>query len=167
LLFTSLVGSYDLGHAWYSAIEGGNHVYFYIQAGRDPRCLSCRHSSGRTGAGRTRSAQQVPPVQTSATGKADLTYDPSTRVVTWTITCEGLSGPVTMAHFHVAQAGKNGSVAIWLSKQGSSTSCPISGQATLTPEQAKQFTAGEWYINIHTKAHPPGEMRGQVTPPKT
>lgn len=112
-------------------------------------------------------AQQVPPVQTSATGKADLTYDPSTRVVTWTITCEGLSGPVTMAHFHVAQAGKNGPVAIWLSKQGSSTSCPISGQATLTPEQAKQFTAGEWYINIHTKAHPPGEMRGQVTPPKT
>ena len=44
-------------------------------------------------------AQQVPPVQTSATGKADLTYDPSTRVVTWTITCEGLSGTVTMAHF--------------------------------------------------------------------
>jgi CHRD domain len=112
-------------------------------------------------------SQQVPPVQTSATGKADLTYDPSTRVVTWTITCEGLSGPVTMAHFHVAAAGKNGPVAIWLSKQGSSTSCPISGQATLTPDQAKQFTAGEWYINIHTKAHPPGEMRGQVTPPKT
>jgi len=61
-------------------------------------------------------AQQVPPVQTSATGKADLTYDPSTRVVTWTITCEGLSGPVTMAHFHVAQAGKNGPVAIWSAK---------------------------------------------------
>ncbi len=112
-------------------------------------------------------AQQVPPVQTSATGKADLTYDPSTRVVTWTITCDALSGPVTMAHFHVAPEGKNGPVAIWLSKQGSSTSCPISGQATLTPEQAKQFTAGEWYINIHTKAHPPGEMRGQVIPPKS
>jgi CHRD domain len=58
-------------------------------------------------------------------------------------------------------------VAIWLSKQGSSTSCPVSGQATLTPEQAKQFTAGEWYINIHTTAHPPGEMRGQVMPPKS
>jgi CHRD domain len=25
----------------------------------------------------------------------------------------------------------------------------------------------EWYINIHTKAHPPGEMRGQVMPPKS
>jgi CHRD domain len=112
-------------------------------------------------------AQQVPPVQTSATGKADLTYDPTTRVVTWTITCEGLSGPVTMAHFHVAAEGKNGPVAIWLSKEESSTSCPITGQATLTPEQAKQFTVGQWYINIHTKAHPPGEMRGQVTPPKT
>lgn len=58
-------------------------------------------------------------------------------------------------------------MAIWLSKEGSSTSCPITGQATLTPEQAKQFEASEWYINIHTEAHPPGEMRGQVKPPKT
>jgi CHRD domain len=51
-------------------------------------------------------AQQVPPVQTSATGKADLTYDPTTRVVTWAINCEGLSGPVTMAHFHVTRKAR-------------------------------------------------------------
>ncbi|MBV8471971.1 MAG: CHRD domain-containing protein, partial [Hyphomicrobiales bacterium] len=25
---------------------------------------------------------------------------------------------------------------------------------------------GQWYINIHTKDHPDGEIRGQVAPPK-
>jgi CHRD domain len=112
-------------------------------------------------------AQQVPPVDTSGKGTARLTYDPATRVVHWTITYEGLSGPVTMAHFHgPAEAGKNAGVQIWLAKQGSAVESPIKGHATLTAEQAQQFAAGEWYINLHTKAHPGGEIRGQVVPPK-
>jgi hypothetical protein len=112
-------------------------------------------------------AQQVPPVQTTGSGTADLTYDPSTRVVTWSVTYSGLSGPATMAHFHgPAEQGKNAGVVIWLSKQGSPAESPIKGEATLTPEQAQQFMAGEWYVNVHTQAHPTGEIRGQVVPPK-
>jgi hypothetical protein len=110
-------------------------------------------------------AQQVPPVETSGKGMAKLTYDPTTRVVHWTITYEGLSGPVTMAHFHgPAEQGKNAGVQVWLAKQGSAVESPIKGHATLTPEQAKQFAAGQWYINLHTKANPGGEIRGQVVP---
>lgn len=113
-------------------------------------------------------AQQVPPIQTSGSGSAALTYDPDTRVVTWTVTYSGLSSPVTMAHFHgPAAAGRNGPVAVWLTKKGEPVSSPITGKATLTPEQAQQFTAGQWYINVHTKDNPAaGEIRGQVTPPK-
>jgi hypothetical protein len=112
-------------------------------------------------------AQQVPPVETSGKGMAKLTYDPATRVVHWTITYEGLSGPVTMAHFHgPAEEGKNAGVQVWLTKRGSAVESPIKGHATLTPEQAKQFADGEWYVNVHTKAHPGGEIRGQVVPPK-
>ena len=66
----------------------------------------------------------------------------------------------------VGGAGKNGPVAIWISKQGSPAASPIKGEATLTPEQAQQFTAGDWYVNVHTQAHPAGEIRGQVMPPK-
>jgi hypothetical protein len=112
-------------------------------------------------------AQQVPAVETSGKGTAKLTYDPATRVVHWTIKYEGLSGPVTMAHFHgPAEEGKNAGVQAWLAKQGSPVESPIKGHVTLTPEQAKQFAAGEWYINLHTAAHPDGEIRGQVVPPK-
>jgi hypothetical protein len=112
-------------------------------------------------------AQQVPPVATKGEGMADITFDPGTRMVTWDITYSGLSSPVTMAHFHgPAAAGKSGPVAVWLTKKGEPVSGPIKGEATLTPEQAKQFEAGEWYVNVHTKDHPAGEIRGQVTPPK-
>jgi hypothetical protein len=113
-------------------------------------------------------AQQSPAVDTAGKGTANLTYDPATRVVNWSISYSGLSGPVTMAHFHgPAEAGKNGGVQVWLSNKGSPADSPIKGMATLTPEQATQFTAGEWYINLHTQAHPGGEIRGQVMPPKS
>ena len=112
-------------------------------------------------------AEQVPAVQTAGAGKADLTYDATTRVLTWSIAYSGLSSPATMAHFHgPAAAGANGPVALWLSKQGSPADSPIKGEATLSPAQAEQFAAGQWYVNVHSKDHPSGEIRGQVTPPK-
>lgn len=65
-------------------------------------------------------ASEVPPVQTAGKATANITYDPVTRVLTWNVTYEGLSGPATMAHFHgPAAAGKNGPVVVWVSKQGS------------------------------------------------
>jgi hypothetical protein len=72
-----------------------------------------------------------------------------------------------MAHFHDGAEGKNGPVVVWLSVKGSSPPSPFNGQATLTPDQATQFMAGDWYINVHTKDHPAGEIRGQVVPPKS
>jgi hypothetical protein len=113
-------------------------------------------------------AQCVPAVTTSGTAAADLTYDPATRVVAWTLTYNGLSSPVTLAHFHgPAAPGKNGPVTIWLAERGSPPGNPIRGQSTLTPEQAQQFAAGDWYLNLHTQSHPGCELRGQAIPPKS
>ena len=113
-------------------------------------------------------AQQVPPVQTAGSGNAKLTYDPDTRVVTWNISFSDLSSPATMAHFHgPAPAGKNAGVKVWISQQGSKeVASPISGQATLSADDAKMFEAGDMYVNVHSKNHPSGEIRGQVMPPK-
>jgi CHRD domain len=111
-------------------------------------------------------ANSVPPVDTAGKGTANLSYDPATRAVSWTITYSGLASPVTMAHFHMGDKGQNGKVELWLSKKGAPVSSPITGSATLTAEEAQQFQAGGWYINVHTKNHPAGAIRGQVTPPK-
>jgi len=110
-------------------------------------------------------AQQVPAVQTNGTATADLTYNPDSRMVSWTIHYTDLSSAVTMAHFHMGTAGQNGKPTLWLTKRGSKPANPIKGHAKLTAEQAKQFLAGDWYINVHTQDYPAGEVRGQVTPP--
>jgi CHRD domain len=111
-------------------------------------------------------AQQVPPLNVSSTGEAAITWDAASRGVSWAITYSGTTTPVTMAHFHLGAKGKNGPVEIWLTKRGSPVKSPIEGSATLSPEQAKAFEAGDFYINVHTQAHPAGELRGQVEPPK-
>lgn len=110
-------------------------------------------------------AAQVPPVKTAGHGSAHLTYDEKTRHITWSVSYAGLSSPVTMAHFHLAPPGKNGKVVLWLTKKGAKIKSPFTGSATLTPAEAKAFMAGDLYINIHTKKHPAGELRGQIKPP--
>ena len=43
-------------------------------------------------------AAQVPPVETEATGSADVTVDTEAMTVSWTVTAEGLSGDPVAAH---------------------------------------------------------------------
>ena len=43
------------------------------------------------------------------------------------------------------------------------TSSPVEDSAVLTDAQAADLLAGKMYVNIHTKANPGGEIRGQVT----
>lgn len=103
----------------------------------------------------------VPPNTSTATGSADLDYDPASKKLSWKLTYSGLSGPATAAHFHgPAEAGKNAGVAVAIPN---ATSSPVSGSATLTDAQAADLMAGKYYINIHTAANPAGEIRGQVT----
>ena len=104
-------------------------------------------------------AQEVPPVSGGGTGSADLTYDTSTKKLTWKVTFSGLTGPATAAHFHgPAEVGKNAGVAVAIP----GTSSPLEGSATLTDAQAADLAAGKWYVNIHTAANKGGEVRGQV-----
>jgi hypothetical protein len=110
--------------------------------------------------------QEVPPVFPAGAATADLTYDPVTRVVTWTLSYSALSSPITVAQFHgPAQPSKTAAPQVAMVKQGSPVENPITGQATLAPDQARQFADGEWYINIDTQNHPEGEVRGQIITP--
>jgi hypothetical protein len=104
---------------------------------------------------------EVPPNASPATGSADVDYDPATKKLTWTLTYSGLTGAATAAHFH--GPGEPGKVAGVKVPIPGATSSPAEGSATLTDEQAADFLAGKYYINVHTAANPGGEIRGQVT----
>ena len=69
-------------------------------------------------------------------------------------------GPRIAAHFHgPAAPGRAAPIEVPLT---GSLDSPIKGSATLTDAQAKDLTSGMMYFNIHTAAHKPGEIRGQM-----
>jgi hypothetical protein len=104
-------------------------------------------------------AAEVPPVTSTATGNAVVTFDTATKQITYTVTYSGLSGDATAAHIHCgAAAGANAGVAVPFP----STKSPISGTATLTDAQAADLEAGKCYVNVHTAANKGGEIRGQL-----
>ena len=107
-------------------------------------------------------ANEVPAIASAGTGRVDVSLDKSTHLLTWSVTYAGLSGPVKAGHFHgPASAVTNASVALGFTGNVES---PIKGSATLTAAQADEVMAGQWYVNLHTAAHPGGEVRGQVMP---
>jgi hypothetical protein len=109
-------------------------------------------------------SSEVPPTTSKGTGALTGTYDTSTKVLTWSVTYSGLTGPASAAHFHApAEKGKNSGVEIPIKGELAS---PITGTATLTDEQAKNLTTGMTYFNIHTAANKGGEVRGQVSASK-
>ncbi len=105
--------------------------------------------------------QEVPPVMSMGQGQLDAVLDRRTRQLRWKLEYTGLTGPATAAHFHgPAQPGSNAGVQLPLA---SPLSSPSEGAALLTEAQAAELLAGRWYVNVHTAAHPGGEIRGQVS----
>lgn len=104
-------------------------------------------------------SSEVPPNETTGTGTVTVTFDPTTRRLTWDGTYSGLTGPATGAHFQgPAGPGKNAGIAVTIRPATS----PLKGSATLTDAQAVNLMVGHWYVNIYTDANKGGELRGQL-----
>jgi hypothetical protein len=118
--------------------------------------------------------QQVPPVQTNASGIA--WFKPMQDNVWFNITITDIQG-ITMAHIHSGKQGENGPPIVPLYKPDK-PSGPIVGvlaKGNITADTFKGPMAGkpisdlitamqngETYVNIHTQKHPDGEIRGQI-----
>ncbi len=104
---------------------------------------------------------EVPPNDSAGTGTVTATFDTASKQFSYTVTYGGLSGPATAAHFHgPAAAGVNAPPVVPIPATNLAT--PIKGEATLTDAQAADLERGKWYFNVHTAAHGPGEIRGQL-----
>ena len=102
---------------------------------------------------------EVPANDSRGGGDLTASLNNDTKLLTWRVTYQGLSGPATAGHFHgPAMSGANAGVVVPFT----STMSPIEGSATLTAAQVSDLRAGLWYVNLHTAANPGGEIRGQV-----
>lgn len=105
-------------------------------------------------------AQEIPPVETSASGVGILSVA-ADKSVSGSVTVSGMS--VTVAHIHEAGAGTTGLIIIPLTKT-SDTVWTVPAGAKLTDAQYESFKAGNLYFNVHSAAHKTGEVRGQIRP---
>lgn len=103
---------------------------------------------------------EVPPVQTSASGTGRVSVDDDCSV----------SGMIevsdmrpTAAHIHTGGPRENGPVAVPFNKV-SDTTFRLPEGAKLSPTQCRAYKAGRTYLNVHTKQNPGGEIRAQLEP---
>lgn len=102
--------------------------------------------------------QEVPPVQTSASGSGTIIVEDD-KSVKGKITTSDIKA--TGAHIHEGATGKTGSDIITLKKTGENE-WSVPPDTKLTDAQYDAFKAGGLYINVHSDANKSGEIRGQV-----
>jgi hypothetical protein len=108
-------------------------------------------------------SEEVPPAANSkGQGTAEVSIDPKTNELSYTISYKGLTGPATMAHIHgPASPGSNAGVVVpFPGVTGGAEKA--SGKAKLTQAQYGDLAAGLYYVNVHTAQYPGGEIRGQL-----
>ncbi len=102
-------------------------------------------------------ANEVPAVSTSAagTGTIMIAADGS---VSGSITVTGIAA--TAGHIHQGAVGINGPVIVPFTQSGNTFTAPPG--AKLTETQMAAYRAGNLYVNVHSAAHPAGEIRAQL-----
>lgn len=108
-------------------------------------------------------SQEVPAVESKASGTGFLTRNIANSVVTININTRDLAD-ANAAHLHGAFAGLNGGVEIGLMQDGSDPSRWSAQAQSLSAAQTAALAAGATYLNVHTPGNPGGEIRGQVIP---
>src|SRR5919199_6247289 len=121
--------------------------------------------------------EEVPPKDTKATGTSEFNLSSDGKKMTYVVNVKDID-KVTQAHIHSGKAGENGPVVVWLFNattptgpmsvmlsQGNFTSSELVGplKDKQISDLVKLINDGQAYVNVHTKANPMGEIRGQLS----
>lgn len=108
--------------------------------------------------------QNEPPVVLPASGTAAFRLTPAG--LEYDITVNGLTGAITMAHFHEAPIGASGGIRRDLVFTGGSAQgiWTAGDPQPLTAALITSLYKGTLYVNVHTAAFGAGEIRGQIVP---
>jgi hypothetical protein len=119
-------------------------------------------------------ANEAPPNNETGTGAAVVIINDALTKIKVRASFSGLTGPAIAAHFHVGDVGVAGPVVLPFSNFPAVDSDPKykitlkaadfqpGGGLQTFDDAINAFFAGRMYMNIHTAAHPGGEIRGQV-----
>ena len=143
--------------------------------------------AGWAGAGTNRNfvahlsgGEEVPPADTKATGQAKFQLSKDGTELSFRVNVANIEN-VTQAHIHLAPAGANGGVVVWLYPEappaqlipgrtqgalakGTITADDLVGALAglALDDLVEEMKAGNAYVNVHTSQFPGGEIRGQI-----
>lgn len=122
-------------------------------------------------------SEEVPPVQTNATGMADISsYTIAGDSITYSVNATNIKD-VTAGHIHYGKQGENGPIVFTMfkydpprnevSESGKITADKLEGplKGKHVSDLAFAGANGSLYMNIHTVEHPNGEIRGTSSVP--
>ena len=123
---------------------------------------------------------EVPAVSTLAQGKAIFKLSQDGQSISFRLVVANIEN-VTQAHIHLAPAGANGPVVVWLYPGGPPAQLipgrfdGILAEGTLTAadlvgslaggtlkDLLENMASGNAYVHVHTSQFPGGEVRGQI-----
>lgn len=122
-------------------------------------------------------SEEVPPVETDATGMADISaYTIASDSITYNVNATNIED-VTAGHVHFGKPGENGPIVFTMFKydppmdevleSGTITADKLEGpmEGKKVSDLAFAGANGSLYMNIHTVENPNGEIRGTSTIP--
>jgi hypothetical protein len=102
-------------------------------------------------------AQETPPNNSPATGRATLVLSPDEKTARLSVTFSALSSTQTDAHIHGPAAPGVSAAPVFHLPLGQISDFQI----TMTPSQVQDLKNGLLYLNVHSANFPAGEIRGQ------
>jgi hypothetical protein len=126
-------------------------------------------------------AQEVPPSGSEATGTLDLRLTDNDTKLRFRLRAEGVTR-IVQSHIHIGAPGTNGPVVVFFfaptpntadkavtgedfEVRGVRTAADFALPAGVTfAAFLADLRSGNPYVNIHSPAHPGGEIRGQIKP---
>ena len=115
---------------------------------------------------------EVPAVTTDASGSFTATI--ADGALDFSLTSDATG--ITASHIHLGGPDENGGVVAFLFGPADPAVDTVDTSGTITVDDLLDVLAGDWdgfvaalndgtaYVNVHTEANPPGEVRGQIAP---
>lgn len=107
---------------------------------------------------------ETPAVETGAVGVARLTVNDAVGTLHYSVAVTDITA--TASHIHLAPKGTSGGVIFPLYNSSSGLPFdgdhPIAGAVMPAATEWVDLLTGYYYVNVHSSAHPTGEIRGQL-----